>query len=102
MDWCIQGKTWSAAEAEAAGLVTDLVAEDTIDERLQSLSLNIASNAPSAIRLGLKAYRDMQAIPEEKQQAFLQQRLMELLNTKDAQEGIMAFRQKRKPNWTGE
>ena len=102
LDWCIQGKTWSAAEAEAAGLVTDLVAEDTIDKRLQTLSLNIASNAPSAIRLGLKAYRDMQAIPEEKQQAFLQQRLMELLNTKDAQEGIMAFRQKRKPNWTGE
>ena len=102
LDWCIQGQTKSAAEAFAVGLVTDLVEDDALDTAVEQLSQKIAANAPSAIRLGLKAYQDMQSIAAAEQHPFLQQRLMDLLGTKDAQEGILAFRQKRTPNWTGQ
>lgn len=101
LDWCIQGKTWSAKEALEAGLVTQLVADDHLDLVVDNLVSSICENAPTAIRMGLKAIQDMKNIEEAAQHKFLHQRLMEVIQTADAQEGMTAFKEKRKANWTG-
>ncbi|MCH2022842.1 MAG: enoyl-CoA hydratase-related protein [Saprospiraceae bacterium] len=101
LDWCIQGKTWSAREAYESGLVTHLVADKDLDSTLEEFTYNICNNSPTAIRLGLKAVEDMKEIANKDQHKFLHKRLMELVETEDAQEGMIAFKQKRKPNWTG-
>lgn len=102
LDWCITGDNWSAKQAFEAGLVTNLVQEDDLEETVSVLVEQICQNAPTAIRLGLKALQDLKEIPASEQHKFLQKRLMEVIKTKDAQEGILAFREKRKANWSGE
>ena len=102
LDWCIQGKTRAAQEAYEAGLVTHLVDDEGLDSTVEALVQTIAKNSPTAIRLGLKAVEAMKSIPEAEQHKFLHQRLMEVIQTSDAQEGITAFREKRQPTWTGQ
>ncbi len=102
LDWCIRGGSIPAHQALELGLVTEVVNEDKLDENVQKLVEAIFENSPSAIRLGLKAYDEMRAVPDHEKQAFLKKMLDQTVQTADAQEGLKAFAEKRKPNWTGE
>lgn len=102
LDWCILGGSISAEEALRLGLVSQLVSSEKLDETVEKLISQIFENSPSAIRLGLKAFDEMRSIPEAEKQAFLKKMLDTTIQTADAQEGLKAFAEKRKPNWTGE
>jgi enoyl-CoA hydratase/carnithine racemase len=102
LDWCITGNSWSAQQALEAGLVTQLVQDEDLENTVLALVEQICQNSPTAIRLGLKALQDLKGISNKEQHTFLHKRLMEVIQTKDAQEGITAFREKRKANWSGE
>lgn len=101
LNWCIQGGGISAKEAHDLGLVTNLVGEDELEDSVNNLINKIFENSPSAIRLGLKAFDEMRAIADTEKQAFLKKMLTATIMTKDAQEGLKAFAEKRKPEWTG-
>ena len=81
------------------GFVTHLSSPETIEEDVQKLVAEICSNSPAAIRLGLEAFHHIQGESTKEQHAYLQEMLFKCLQTDDAQEGIMAFREKRKPVW---
>jgi enoyl-CoA hydratase/carnithine racemase len=102
LDFCIRAKSMSAQEAHQAGLVTQLTTADKLDETVDTLVQEIFANSPSAVRLGLKAFDEMRSIGESEQQAYLAKMLQETIMTKDAQEGLKAFAEKRAPEWTGE
>lgn len=102
LDWCITGNSWSVKQALEAGLVTQLAQDEDLENTVSVLVEQICQNSPTAIRLGLKALQDLKTISASQQHTFLHKRLMEVIKTKDAQEGIMAFREKRKANWSGE
>lgn len=101
LDWCIRGNTISAEEAQAWGLVTEVVSPENLARTVQELVTEITRNSPTAIRTGLAAWTALQALPAERQQAFLKQELNALLASEDAQEGLAAFKEKRTPNWSG-
>jgi hypothetical protein len=44
----------------------------------------------------------MKEIAKKDQHKFLHKRLIQLVETADAQEGMLAFKEKRKPHWKGE
>ncbi|BDS10815.1 enoyl-CoA hydratase-related protein [Aureispira anguillae] len=102
LNWCIHGGSWSAQSAYEAGLVTHLVLDQDLEHTVDVLVDTICQNSPTAIRLGLQTVQEMKSIPSQEQHKFLHQRLMELIQTKDAKEGINAFKEKRLPNWSGE
>ncbi|MCP4441684.1 MAG: enoyl-CoA hydratase [Aureispira sp.] len=102
LDWCIQGKVLDAKDAYKTGLVTEVVDADKLDEAVAELVKSICKNSPTAIRLGLKAYQDMQEVDDADLHKFLYKRLMEAVGTKDAMAGMNAFRKKERPIWTGE
>lgn len=100
LDWCIRGYTLPVAEAKAYGLITDMVNAEAIDDTVQRMVEELKQNSPSAIRLGLEAYDTIS--PNAAEHAYLMEMLVKTFSTKDGQEGMMAFRQKRPPVWTGE
>ena len=54
-------------------------------------------NSPTAISLGMEAYSNI--VDDEKNQKYLKSMLDKGLRTKDALEGLKAFKEKRSPNW---
>ena len=49
--------------------------------------------------LNSRSIEDMKNVSDKEQHKFLHNRLMELVSTADAQEGMLAFKEKRKPNF---
>jgi len=100
IDWCIRGYNLPAKEAHELGLITHLTTQEEIEQTVITLIKELKENSPSAIRLGLEAYEKI--TKEQGQHQYLMEMLQKTVMTKDGQEGINAFREKRKPNWTGE
>lgn len=100
IDWCIRGYNLQVKEAATLGLVTNLTTSETIDNVTQQLIHDLKQNSPSAIRMGLEALDQIES--KESQHKYLMQMLQKTIGTKDGVEGLTAFREKRKPVWTGE
>jgi enoyl-CoA hydratase len=101
MEMILNNRTLSAQEALEFGLVNRVVpVSDHLDEALK-LADEIASRAPLAVRAAKKmidASLDASitnGLAEEKQAFY------ELFDTADQKEGMQAFIEKRKPNWSG-
>jgi enoyl-CoA hydratase/carnithine racemase len=52
--------------------------------------------------MGLEAYSHIRGEEAKKNHQYLIGMLMRTVQTKDAQEGILAFKEKRQPKWMGE
>jgi methylglutaconyl-CoA hydratase len=102
LDLCMRAKTIDAAEAKRLGIVSDVVKAAELEGFVQGLIEDIKEQSPTAIRYGLEAFEKMQNLSEGGKHKYLQGMLMKVLSSKDAQEGLAAFREKRKANWIGE
>jgi len=100
IDWCIRGYKLEANKALDYGLVTHVVASDQVDQTAHHLLTELHENSPSAIRLGLESLEVMEA--SDSKHKYLMEMLQKTVASKDGQEGLTAFREKRKPVWTGE
>jgi len=101
LEFILSGDKISADAAVQMGLISRAVPSDQLDTEVAALASKLAAKAPAAIRLGLNAYHKQSELSFEDALPYLQEALMGCLGTEDAQEGIMAFMQKRDPVWTG-
>jgi enoyl-CoA hydratase/carnithine racemase len=95
---CITGEPISAERACEVGIVNHLA--DDVAAKVQWLVARIADKSPAAIRRGL--YKTIRAMSFEEMMAFTESQIGLLALTEDAKEGQLAFREKRKPAWTGQ
>jgi enoyl-CoA hydratase/carnithine racemase len=102
LDLCLRAKTISADEAQKIGLVTDVVSVPELETTVAKLADEIMEQSPTAVRLGLKAFQEMKKLKAHEKHKYLHGMLMQCLSSKDAAEGIAAFKEKRKPEWKGE
>lgn len=89
------GRTLSAAECLSEGLVNKVVPADAVAEAARSMALEIASNAPMAVR-GAKRLMRMgleETFETHVQHVYLQ--LLPLFASEDFQEGMKSFLEKR-------
>lgn len=100
VDWCIRGYNLPVRDAMDFGLVTHLATTENIDSIVDGLIADLSENSPSAIRLGLESLDAIQN--SESKHKYLMEMLQKTVASKDGQEGLTAFREKRKPIWTGE
>ena len=100
VDWCIRGYNLPVQEALRYGLVSEVTNAENMDAAIQKIVEELKQNSPSAIRYGLEAYDKIQ--PSAAEHQYLYDILQKTIKTKDGQEGLRAFREKRKANWTGE
>lgn len=100
LDWCIRGYDMDVEDAKIFGLITHITTPQTIDQIVQNLIEEITANSPTAIRLGLEALDTINQ--QASRHKYLMEMLQKTVSSKDGQEGLLAFRQKREPVWTGE
>ena len=100
LDWCLRGYELPLAEALNDGLITEVCAKEQIAERLSEIIHELQAGSPSALRLGLEAYEHLR--PSTEEHRYLMNMLQKTLMTKDGQEGLRAFREKRPAQWKGE
>jgi enoyl-CoA hydratase len=101
MEMVLTGRTITASEAAAAGLVSRVVPAELCLEEAKALAREIAAQPPLAARMAKEAV--LQAFETSLQDGVLfERRCFHLLfGTDDAAEGIHAFLEKRSPKWTG-
>jgi enoyl-CoA hydratase/carnithine racemase len=99
----LTGRNLSAEKAERIGLVNEVVADDRLEEESVALAAAIAENAPLSMRGNKHAIDLLQANPEltEQQEAGLVVLRESCFSSDDFREGIKAFAEKRRPQWSG-
>lgn len=95
----LTGERISSEDALSAGLVTEITEPDELDARAQAVAERILANSPAATR-GIKEAM-VKAAEAELGRAHLIETLYadRVAATADSQEGIMAFREERKPQY---
>lgn len=101
LEMMLLGQKLTAQEAVPCGLLNSAVPEGELDEAVAELVDDLVSRSPTAIRLGLRAFAAQEDMALVDSIPMLREKLAECLGTEDAREGLTAFLQKRKPNWTG-
>jgi enoyl-CoA hydratase/carnithine racemase len=101
LDLMLTGRHIAAGEAQALGLVNRVVPHERLEAETLELARTLASNSPATMALGLRALYHCQDMEFESGLTYLEKELGKVLALDDAKEGIMAFLQKRKPEWKG-
>jgi enoyl-CoA hydratase/carnithine racemase len=98
-EMCITGEPISAAQALEYGLVNHV--RDDLDAGVDWLLGRLLDKSPAAIRRGLYTMKKIEMMAFEESMSFTESQIALFALTEDAVEGQLAFREKRKPNWTG-
>jgi len=101
MEMLMTGRLISAAEALQYGLVNNVVPEADLEKATMDMALSVAEASPLVLRIGKQAFYAQ--IEQDEPRAYdLATNVITLnLTAEDAQNGISAFLEKRKPSWTG-
>ena len=97
----LTGRLVPAVEAAAWGLINIAVPADQLAARTSDMALSIAEASPLTTAIGKKAFYDQIDISEQGAYGVAGNAMLMNLGAQDAQEGITAFMEKRKPTWEG-
>jgi len=99
-DLCLSGRSIDAETAHRIGLVDEL-SDDPWEAALAYINEHLLPKSASSLRHAVRAVRTGYAKRFRKELAKVEkQYIKELMQTEDAQEGLNAFMEKRKPEWT--
>lgn len=102
LELILTGRTISAAQAEAQGMVTRVVPAGRTAHAVDELLAEMKHLSPAVLRLTRRASRGAGFKDEERELTEIENLYLdELIRTKDAVEGVRAFLEKRAPVWTG-
>lgn len=99
MHMLLTGDFISAREAAARGLVNEVVASKELDSATTALAQKIVAKSAHAIRLGKDMFYKQLSMELEDAYNYASERMACNMESHDAQEGIAAFIEKRKPEW---
>ncbi len=97
----LTGETITAAEALRIGLVSEVVADDRLIDKANEIAAKIAANPPHAVRMTKRLLREAQSA-DLKNILEMSAAMQSIAHaTKDNDEAINAFIEKRNPKFTG-
>ena len=101
MEMLLTGEFISAEEALAEGLANKVVSAEKLEAETRALADRIADASPLVVGVGKQAFYRQVEMPVEQAYAYTKEIMSFNASFADAQEGICAFLEKRKPEWKG-
>ena len=101
MAMLLTGEPLAAEDAAAAGLINKVVAEDQLAAACDEWARVIADKSPLTLAIGKEAFYKQADMPLPEAYDYASEVMADNMTRQDAQEGVAAFVEKRKPVWTG-
>src|SRR5919199_2543302 len=101
MEMLLTGDFISAEEALAEGLANKVVLAEDLDSETRKLAGKIVEASPLVVGVGKQAFYRQIEMPTQQAYAYTKEVMSFNASFADAQEGICAFLEKRKPEWKG-
>lgn len=101
MEMLLTGDLVDAPTAKTLGLVNRIVAADNLAAATQALAAQIASKSPYVLAIGKEAFYAQAEMPLDQAYAYASEIMTRNMLARDAEEGIDAFIEKRRPVWQG-
>ena len=103
LELLLTGDAIDSATAERLGLANAVFPANEFDAQCDAWLERLYRQSASSLRLTKKAFRIAQSADFDERLASVERLyLEELMKTSDANEGLLAFMEKRKPNWRNE
>lgn len=100
MEMLLTGEPISAREAQAAGLVNKIVPAAALGDETRALALKIAASSAYVVGIGKQAFYKQLEMPQPLAYAYAKEVMSLNATAADAQEGMGAFLEKRRPHWS--
>ena len=101
MEMLLTGSLIDAETARAWGLVNRVVSAAKLEDAAATLAAEIAAKSPLTVAIGKKAFYAQAELGLGQAYAYCAEVMTTNMLARDAEEGIDAFLQKRKPVWEG-
>lgn len=98
MEMLLMGEMIDANTACQWGLINRVVDENPVDEAMVMAKV-IAGKSPATVKTGIEAFYRQAEMPLDEAYNYTAQVMVENMMHQDAEEGINAFIEKRKPEW---
>lgn len=100
MELILTGRKIGSEEASQLGIINSLSEPGAALDAARTLAQTIAGNSPTSIRASKRVLNAVDDLGKwDKALQLSQAEIVQLIQSKDAREGMTAFVQKRKPNW---
>jgi len=99
-EMCFTGELIDAARAREIGIANYVVPFEDLDTRTEALIAKLSEMSPTALRRGKYAIAAMERMAFSEALAFAETSIAVTALTRDANEGLAAFNERRKPHWT--
>ncbi|HEX7440438.1 MAG TPA: enoyl-CoA hydratase-related protein, partial [Caldimonas sp.] len=101
MGMLFTGQRIKASRALELGLINEVVPRAELDAAVARWAAQILACAPLSLKAIKQVVRQTATLSPTQAQAVRLPALMKALQSEDADEGVLAFQQKRKPEWRG-
>ena len=101
LEMIMLGDRWTAEQMRAIGLIGRVVPAGELDSATAGLTAKLATKSPAVMRLGRDSFYRQQDMEMRSALEYLQAQLSLVTLSEDAREGVLAFFQKREPDFKG-
>jgi enoyl-CoA hydratase/carnithine racemase len=102
LEMLLTGRPIDAHTAAEWGLVNQVVPAAELDAAALELATQVASASPLTLKIGKQAFYRQIDVDQDEAYRLMSRTMAENAMTCDAQEGMSAFLEKRRPTWRGE
>jgi methylglutaconyl-CoA hydratase len=95
----VTGERFAAPQALALGLIHEVTRSDALDAKVESIVREILLGGPKAVGAAKRLIRDVAGLPRDRAIEESIRVISGIRVSPEAQEGLGAFLEKRKPNW---
>jgi methylglutaconyl-CoA hydratase len=98
-EFFLTGERLTAEKAQKAGLVNQVVAPEALDQAIQERVNQLLTGGPEALKVCKDLLEKVSTLPFAEARTYTAEVIARLRQSPEAQEGMAAYLEKRKPSW---